>query len=75
MCERLAGALFARQNRWWVTLLRLGTTSRSNWSRSSSGDSQSRPGSELHRRDRHVHGVDEAGVEKLPDGRGPAVEP
>lgn len=32
-------------------------------------------GTELHRRDRHMHGVDEVGVEKLSDGGAPAAEP
>src|SRR5882757_5606145 len=36
---------------------------------------ESRPGSELHPRDRHVHRVDETGVEKLPNGGGSAAKP
>ena len=37
---------------------------------------QSRAGADLYvRGDRHMQGVDEIGVEELPDGRGPAAEP
>ncbi len=64
-----------RQNRWCVTPLGLGTTSRWNRSSSSSGDSHSRtPGSEFDLRHRHVQGVDEVGLEELTDGGGATAE-
>ena len=36
---------------------------------------ESHPGSEFDLRDHHMHGVDEVGVQELPDRGGPAAEP
>ena len=63
-----------RQNRWWTTPLGLGTTQVVPVEKLFIGIPQPGSGAELHRGDGDVKGIDEVGVEALPDGVGVTAE-